>query len=103
MQRQLREKIFAFLKSLTDYLHGRGAIIQDINRIFTTLQQILDDFKKNKRDIADFWLTLRGRFIHIRYFTVRDNNENYRGTLEVSQDVTEIRELKGQKRILDPL
>ncbi len=43
---------------------------------------------------------MKGRFIHIRYFAVRDNSGKYRGTLEVSQDVTGIRALSGQKRLL---
>jgi hypothetical protein len=42
-----------------------------------------------------------GRFIHIRYFAVRDDQETYRGTLEVVQDVTRIRGLEGEKRLLD--
>ncbi|MFQ5981588.1 MAG: DUF438 domain-containing protein [Candidatus Heimdallarchaeota archaeon] len=65
--------------------------------------QILDEFKSGSRDVAEFWLDLKGKFVHIRYFAVRDENNTYLGTLEVSQDVTEIRALKGEKRILDPL
>jgi len=38
---------------------------------------------------------------HIRYFALRDAEGCYRGTLEVSQDLTEIRLLKGEKRLLD--
>jgi len=41
------------------------------------------------------------RFLHIRYFAVRDKDRTYRGCLEVSQDVTEIRALQGQRRLLD--
>jgi DUF438 domain-containing protein len=37
----------------------------------------------------------------IRYFAVRDSARAYRGCLEVSQDVTGIRALKAQKRLLD--
>jgi hypothetical protein len=41
------------------------------------------------------------RFIHIRYFAVRDDAGTYRGTVEVVQDVTHIRALEGEKRLLD--
>jgi hypothetical protein len=41
------------------------------------------------------------RFIHIRYFAVRDDHQAHRGTLEVVQDVTHIRELEGERRLLD--
>ncbi len=65
------------------------------------VNRILDAFKKGERDHADFWIQLGGRFIYIRYFAVRDENGEYMGTLEVTQDVTEIRNLKGEKRLLD--
>jgi hypothetical protein len=65
------------------------------------VERILESFKTGRRDVAEFWIELRGRFILIRYFAVRDENRNYRGCLEVSQDVTAIRALKGEKRLLD--
>ena len=65
------------------------------------VNRILEEFKAAKRDSAEFWIQMRGRFIHIRYFAVRDETGGYRGTLEVSQDVTDIRKLEGDKRLLD--
>ncbi len=65
------------------------------------VNMILDAFKAGERDTAEFWLELGGRFIHIRYFAVRDPSGRYRGTLEVSQDVTGIRRLEGERRLLD--
>ncbi|RKX95517.1 MAG: DUF438 domain-containing protein, partial [Spirochaetes bacterium] len=38
---------------------------------------------------------------YIRYFAVRDKNRNYLGTLEVTQDITDVRKLEGEKRLLD--
>jgi hypothetical protein len=64
------------------------------------VQQILDDFRSGQRDEAEFWIQMDGRFIHIRYFAVRDREGDYRGTLEVVQDVTHIRELAGERRLL---
>ncbi|MGD0280739.1 MAG: DUF438 domain-containing protein [Dissulfurispiraceae bacterium] len=66
-----------------------------------TVERILEAFKAGTRDVADFWIQMKGRFLHIRYFAVRDKEGKYKGTLEVSQDVTEIRNLEGQKRLLD--
>ncbi len=63
--------------------------------------QILEAFKVGKRDVAEFWINLDGRMIFIRYFAVRDRNRKYLGTLEVSQDITDIRKIKGEKRLLD--
>ena len=65
------------------------------------VQKILDKFKAGNKDVAEFWIQLQGKFIHIRYFAVRDDKGEFLGTLEVSQDVTEIRKLEGQKRLLD--
>jgi DUF438 domain-containing protein len=65
------------------------------------VEKILESFKKKEKDAAEFWLTLNERFIHIRYFPLYDEKGTYRGVLEVSQDVTEIRALKGEKRLLD--
>ena len=65
------------------------------------VEKILASFKEGKKDSYSFWLELGGRFIHIRFFAVRDDRGNYLGTLEVAQDVTEIRKLEGEKRLLD--
>jgi DUF438 domain-containing protein len=65
------------------------------------VNKILDAFKSGSKDTAEFWIELGGKFIYIRYFAVRDVRGYYRGTLEVSQDLTEIRKLEGQQRLLD--
>ena len=62
---------------------------------------IIESFKSGKRDVANFWINLKGRLIYIRYFAVRDNNGKYLGTLEVSQDITDIKKIEGEKRLLD--
>ena len=64
------------------------------------VQRILDDFKSGKADHAPFWINLKGKFIHIEYFAVRDRQGAYLGTLEVSQDLTEKRALTGEQRLL---
>ncbi|VAX08044.1 Putative PAS/PAC sensor protein [hydrothermal vent metagenome] len=63
--------------------------------------RILEEFKKGTKDHAAFWINMRGKFIHIRYFAVRDEQKKYRGVIEMSQDVTEIRALEGEQRLLD--
>jgi len=65
------------------------------------VNKILDAFKSGSRDTAEFWIELGGKFIYIRYFAVRDADGYYRGCLEVSQDLTHIRKLEGQQRLLD--
>jgi hypothetical protein len=65
------------------------------------VNKILDAFKSGSRDSAAFWIELGGKFIYIRYFPVRNADGHYRGCLEVSQDLTEIRKLEGENRLLD--
>jgi DUF438 domain-containing protein len=66
-----------------------------------TVNRILDSFRAGTKDVAEFWITMGGRFIHIRYFAVRDAAGKYRGCLEVTQDVAAIRALTGERRLLD--
>ncbi|MCK9522017.1 MAG: DUF438 domain-containing protein [Proteobacteria bacterium] len=64
------------------------------------VQDILDSFRAGQETTAEFWIQLHGRFIHIRYFAVHDAAGAYRGCLEVSQDVTAIRQLEGEQRLM---
>ncbi|MGQ4834154.1 MAG: DUF438 domain-containing protein [Candidatus Asgardarchaeia archaeon] len=65
------------------------------------VNRILKAFKEGKRDYADFWIQMNGRFIYIKYIPLRDKDGNYIGTLEITQDITELRKLEGEKRLLD--
>jgi hypothetical protein len=65
------------------------------------VERILKEFKEGSRDVADFWIKSQGKFLYIRYFAIRDDEGNYRGTLEVNQNVTGIKGLEGERRLLD--
>jgi len=65
------------------------------------LNQILEDFKSGERDLAEFWIDVKGRKIHIRYFAVRDSSGKYLGCVGVDQDITDIQKLEGEKRLLE--
>jgi DUF438 domain-containing protein len=64
------------------------------------VNQILEDFRSGNRDMAQFWINLKGRLIYIRYFAVRKGGD-YLGCLEVTQDITEVKQIKGEKRLLE--
>lgn len=66
-----------------------------------SVQKILDEFRAGNKNAADFWIQMQGKFLLIRYFAVRDADGKYRGCLEVSQDITEIKKMEGQRRLLD--
>jgi hypothetical protein len=65
------------------------------------VNRILEEFRAGNKDIAEFWLQLEGQFIHVRYYALRNVDGEYKGCLEVSQNVTGIRALEGEKRLLD--
>lgn len=64
------------------------------------VNQIVRDFKEGKQERARFWIDLRGRLVYICYYAVRDEAGGYLGTLEVTQDLTEVRALTGERRLL---
>lgn len=65
------------------------------------VNQVLSDLKSGKRDSVEFWIDLKGRKVYIRYFAVRDKDGKYLGTLEATQDITEIKKIEGEKRLLE--
>ncbi|SHK62763.1 DUF438 domain-containing protein [Desulforamulus aeronauticus] len=93
---QGRERIFVRTKSII------GRKVQNCHPPDSVhvVEKILADFKSGKHSTAEFWLELNGAFIHIRYFALRDEKGTYLGTMEVSQNVTGIRALQGERRLL---
>ena len=64
------------------------------------VDQILNDFKNGKESSAPFWIQMQGKFIYITYLPLRDKDNNYMGTIEFSQDLTALRALEGEQRLL---
>jgi len=64
------------------------------------VERILSDFKAGRQDAAEFWIQMQGKFLHIRYYAVRNEARAYLGTLEVTQDLTPLRALDGERRLL---
>lgn len=62
---------------------------------------IIESFRRGEKDREAFWITMKGRFIHIEYFALRGPDGRYLGVLEASQDLTELRSLEGEKRLAD--
>ena len=65
------------------------------------VNRLIDEFRTGKQDSAVFWIEMDGKFILIRYFAVRDKEGTYRGTVEVTEDMTTIRGLSGERRLVD--
>ncbi len=93
---QSKERIFVRTKAVL----GRKVQQCHPQKSLHAVSQILEDFKSGKRDVAELWINLEGKLIHIRYFPVRNKNGEYLGCLEVTQDLTNIKKIKGEKRLL---
>ena len=65
------------------------------------VEQVVSELKSGRSNVAEFWIDLKGRKIYIRYFAVRDKTGRYIGTLEVTQDITDLQKIEGEKRLLD--
>lgn len=65
------------------------------------VEEIVENFRKGLKDSASFWIKMRGQYILIQYFAVRDKQGAYRGVIEVSQEISNIKALEGEHRLLD--
>ncbi|WP_147533404.1 DUF438 domain-containing protein [Bacillus marasmi] len=92
-----KERIFARTKAVI------GRTVQNCHppRSVHTVEDLLADFKAGRKDVEDFWIKFKDKYVYIRYFAVRDENGEYIGTLEFTQNISPIQAIEGEKRILD--
>ncbi len=93
---QSKDRIFVRTKAII----GRTVQQCHPSKSVDVVNKIVNEFKNGNRDKTEFWLDMNGRKIYIRYFPVRREGK-YIGTLEVTQDITDIKKIEGQKRLLD--
>ncbi len=91
------ERIFARSKAII----GRKVQHCHPPRSVNVVDQILSDFRAGRQNVAEFWIDFHGKYVHIRYFAVRDKEGKYLGTLELTQDIKPLRDLQGERRLLE--
>ncbi|MBK5720388.1 DUF438 domain-containing protein [Dysgonomonas sp. Marseille-P4677] len=65
------------------------------------VEQIISDFKSGKENKATFWISsFMGHFVYIEYTALRGNDNEYLGVIEVTQDITELKKVEGDQRLL---
>ncbi len=93
---QSKDRIFVRTKAII----GRKVQNCHPSKSVDVVNKILEEFKNGTKDRAEFWIDMDGRKIYIRYFPVRKDGK-YIGTMEITQDITDIKKIEGQKRLLD--
>ena len=90
------DRIFARSKAIigrkVQHLHPPSSV--------DVVDRILNDFRAGRQNVAEFWIEFRGKFVHIRYFAVRDKEGKYLGIVELTQDIAPLRQLTGERRLL---
>lgn len=71
------------------------------------VERLIGEMKAGTRDKATFWIDMEvvqgepKHKIFIEFYALRDDKGKYIGCMEFTQDVQAIRELQGQKRLMD--
>ncbi len=91
------ERVFARSKAII----GRKVQHCHPPRSVETVDQILSDFRAGRQSVAEFWINFHDKFVHVRYFAVRNSEGAYLGTMELTQDLTPLRALQGERRLLE--
>ena len=65
------------------------------------VERIVQSFRTGEKDVASFWFHMGPKFILINYYAIRNANKEYKGTLEVSQEISEIQSISGDRKLLD--
>jgi len=94
---QNKDRIFARTKAII----GRSVSNCHPPASVHVVEKLLEDLKAGRKDAEAFWIRMGDKYIHIRYFAVRDEQGAYLGTLEVSQDIAPIQAIEGQKRLVE--
>jgi len=80
---------------------GRSVQLCHPQKSVHIVNKIIEAFTTGEKNTAEFWITMNNRLVHIRYFAVRDKNGKYLGTMEVTQDLTDLKKIEGERRLLD--
>jgi len=92
-----KERIFVRTKAII----GRKVQQCHPQKSVHVVNKILDSFKSGKKNVAEFWIPKGDGLVYIRYFAVRNKDGKYLGTVEVTQDITDVKKIEGEKRLLD--
>lgn len=91
-----KERIFARTKAII----GRNVSNCHPPASVHIVEEMVEDFKSGRKDHEDFWIKMGQMYVYIRYFAVRDEDGEYIGTMEVTQNIAPIKAIEGEKRLV---
>jgi len=91
-----KERIFARTKAII------GRTVENCHppKSAHIVEKLVEDLKSGKKDSESFWIQMGDKFVVISYYAVRDENGEFMGTLEFSQDIAPLKALEGEKRLM---
>jgi DUF438 domain-containing protein len=92
-----KERIFARTKAII----GRNVSNCHPPASVHIVEEMVEDFKSGRKDHEDFWIKMGQMYIYIRYFAVRDENGDYLGAMEITQNIAPIQAIEGEKRLVE--
>ena len=92
---QAKDRVFARGRSVI------GRQVQNCHppKSVDKVEKMLIDFKSGESKYEAFWIQMGPKMIHISYTALYNEEDDYIGCLEVSQDIMPYRLLDGEKRI----
>ena len=66
-----------------------------------TVDQILSDFKAGRQNVAEFWINFQEQVCSRALLRSSRRDGHYLGTVELTQDLTPLRVLQGERRLLE--
>lgn len=91
-----KDRVFPRTRSIV----GRDVAHCHPPKSLKVVEKLVEDFKAGRKDSESFWIQKGTMFILIRYFAVRNENGEYLGVLEVTEEISSLRSLEGQKTLL---
>jgi DUF438 domain-containing protein len=90
-----KERVFPRTRSIL----GREVANCHPPKSLKAVEKLVQDFKDGKKDSETFYLQRGGLFILIRYYAVRNAAKEYLGVLEVTEEISSLRALEGEKTL----
>ncbi len=92
-----KERVFPRTRSII----GRDVAHCHPPKSLHVVEKLVAEFKAGTKDEESFWLQRGNQFVLIRYYAVRSEQGEYLGVMEVTEEISALRSLEGNKLLAD--